>query len=211
MNYLLTFLEGFASFISPCILPMVPIYISYFAGNSENKKGKTLLHAIAFVLGFTLAFVAFAVLASSLGVLLSSATKYIKIVFGILIILFGLNYLGIFRIGFLNRSIALETDLKKMNFGKAFLFGLLFSISWTPCVGAFLSSALLLIAKQQDMLKGIILILLYSIGLGIPFVISALIIEKLKSTFAFIKKHYGVIQKISGIILIAMGIYVIFF
>ena len=91
------------------------------------------------------------------------------------------------------------------------LFGILFSISWTPCIGTFLSSALLLIAKEQDILKGIILMLLYSIGLGIPFIISAILIEKLKNVFDFIKKHYDVIKRISGVILIIAGIYMILF
>ena len=90
------------------------------------------------------------------------------------------------------------------------VFGILFSISWTPCIGTFLSSALLLIAKQQDMMKGILLMIVYSIGLGIPFIVSVVLIEKLKEMFNFIKKHYNIIKKISGIILIIMGIYMIF-
>ena len=90
-------------------------------------------------------------------------------------------------------------------------FGILFSISWTPCIGTFLSSALLLIAKEQDILKGIIMMLLYSIGLGIPFIVSAILIEKLRNVFDFIKKHYDVIKRISGVILIGAGIYMMFF
>ena len=98
-----------------------------------------------------------------------------------------------------------------MNFIKSFIFGILFSISWTPCIGTFLSSALLLVASSQNILKGIVLMLLYSIGLGIPFIISVILIDKLKTMFNIIKKHYNIIKIISGIILIIMGIYIIFF
>ena len=125
--------------------------------------------------------------------------------------MFGLNYMGLLNIKFLNKSKVKNMDTKNFNFFKAMLFGILFSVSWTPCIGTFLSSALLLIAKEQDMLKGIIMMLLYSIGLGIPFIISAILIEKLKNVFDFIKKHYNVIKRISGVILIGAGVYMIFF
>ena len=211
MNYLLTFLEGFASFISPCMLPMVPIYISYFAGKDEKQNGQSIINSIGFVLGFTISFVAMALLTSFLGTLLASYIKYIKIIFGVLIIILGLNYMKILKIKFLSKSYSHESKTQNINFFRAILFGLLFSISYTPCVGAFLASALLMITGKQDLIKGLLLILSYSLGLGIPFIISALIIDKLKSTFNFIKKHYAVIEKISGILLIIMGFYVIFF
>ena len=211
MDYILTFLEGIASFISPCLLPMVPIYISYFIGQENNNSKKAITNSIGFVLGFTTVFLILSIFASSLGTVLSNNIKYIKIFFGIVIILFGLNYMGLLNIGFLNKSKVKNVDTKNFNFFKAMIFGILFSISWTPCIGTFLSSALLLIARQQDMLKGIILMLLYSIGLGIPFIISAILIEKLKSVFDFIKKHYDIIKRISGIILIIAGVYMIAF
>ena len=211
MDYLLTFLEGIASFISPCLLPMVPIYISYFIGEDDNNNKKAILNSVGFVLGFTTVFLILSIFASQLGAVLSTNIRYIKIFFGIVIILFGLNYMGLLKIGFLNKSKVKSIDTKNFNFLKAILFGILFSISWTPCIGTFLSSALLLIAKEQNILKGIILMLLYSIGLGIPFIISAILIEKLKSIFDFIKKHYDVIKRISGVILIGAGIYIIFF
>ena len=211
MNYLLTFLEGLASFISPCLLPMVPIYISYFIGEAENNNKKAILNSIGFVLGFTTVFLILAIFASQLGTILSSNIRYIKVVFGLVIILLGLNYMEILNIKFLNKSKAKNINTENLNFFKAILFGILFSVSWTPCIGTFLSSALLLVARQQELLKGIILMLLYSIGLGIPFIISAILIEKLKNVFNFIKKHYDVIKRISGVILIIAGIYMIFF
>ena len=211
MDYILTFLEGIASFISPCLLPMVPIYISYFIGEDDNNSKKAILNSVGFVLGFTTIFLILSIFASQLGAVLSSNIRYIKIFFGIVIILLGLNYMGLLKIKFLNKSNMKKIDTKNFNFFKAMLFGVLFSISWTPCIGTFLSSALLLIAKEQDIFKGIIMMLLYSIGLGIPFIISAILIEKLKSVFDFIKKHYDVIKRISGVILIIAGIYMIFF
>lgn len=210
MDYILTFLEGIASFISPCLLPMVPIYISYFIGEDDNNSKKAILNSVGFVLGFTTIFLILSIFASQLGAILSSNIRYIKIFFGILIILFGLNYMGLLKIGFLNKSKVKNMDTKNFNFFKSILFGILFSISWTPCIGTFLSSALLLIAKEQDMKKGIIMMLLYSIGLGIPFIISAILIEKLKNVFDFIKRHYDVIKRISGVILIGAGMYMIF-
>jgi len=211
MNYVLTFLEGIASFISPCLLPMVPIYISYFIGENDKKNNRVLLNSIGFVLGFTIVFLVLSIFASQLGSVLSDNIKYIEIFFGIIIILFGLNYMEIFKIDFLNRMSNKKFNTKNFNFFKAMLFGILFSISWTPCIGTFLSSALLLIANQQDMLKGLLMMLLYSFGLGIPFIISAVLIDKLKNVFDFIKRHYGIIKKISGIILIVAGVYIIFF
>lgn len=211
MDYILTFLEGIASFISPCLLPMVPIYISYFIGEDDNNSKKAILNSVGFVLGFTTIFILFSIFASQLGAVLSNSIRYIKIFFGIVIILLGLNYMGLLKIGFLNKSNMKKMDTKNFNFFKAMLFGILFSISWTPCIGIFLSSALLLIAKEQDIFKGIIMMLLYSVGLGIPFIISAILIEKLKNVFDFIKKHYDVIKRISGVILIIAGIYMIFF
>lgn len=211
MEYLLTFLEGLASFISPCLLPMLPIYVSYFMGEDENNKKKTVINSIGFVLGFTFVFLMLSIFASTVGRFISNYTKYIKIVFGVIIIILGFNYMEILKLSFLNKTKGIKIKSQKLNFFKAILFGILFSISWTPCIGTFLSSALFLIAKEQEVIKGIILMLLYSIGLGIPFIFSAVLIEKLKEVFDYIKKNYKKVKIISGLILILMGIYMIFF
>lgn len=208
MEYVLTFLEGIASFISPCILPMLPIYISYFAGK-EKQKGKALINSIGFVLGFSMIFIIFAILANKIGMVLTNIINNIKILFGILIIILGLNYIEIIKIKFLNKIGGIQIKNKEFNFIKSVIFGILFSISLTPCIGTFLSSALLLIANETTLIKGIILIMLYCMGLGIPFIVSSVLIEKLKNVFNFIKNNYKIIKIISGIILIIMGIYVI--
>lgn len=211
MDYVFTFLEGIASFISPCILPMLPIYISYFLGEDNKKTSKAVINSIGFVLGFTIIFLFLSIFASKFGGIISGNIKYFKILFGIIIILLGLNYMELIKIKFLNKIKSANKKSKDLNFIKSIIFGMLFSISWTLCIGTFLSSALLLIARNQDMVKGIVLMLLYSIGLGIPFIVSAALLEKLKEVFDFIKKHYDIVKKISGLILIIMGIYMIFF
>ncbi len=210
MEYFLTFLEGIASFISPCLLPMLPIYISYFSG-SDSEKNKALKNSIAFVLGFSLIFIILAILSNLMGIFLTQYLKYIKYAFGVLIIFLGLNYMEIFKFKLFSKFKKFNSDVKDMGIIKAFIFGIMFSISMTPCVGTFLSSALLLIANQDSLLKGTILIVLYCLGLGIPFIISSLLIDKLKNVFNVIKKNYKKVKIISGIILIIMGIYMIFF
>ena len=210
MELLFTFLEGIASFISPCVLPMLPIYISYFAGKEDSKTSRALLNSIGFVIGNTIIFILFAIIASYAGALALRIQKYIKILFGVVIIILGLNYMGILKIKFLNKEIRINKKIDDFTFFKTILFGMMFSISWTPCIGSFLGSALLLIANKQNILQGILLMLVYSIGFGIPFIISAVLIEKLKNFYNLIKKNYKTIKIISGIILIVMGVYVIF-
>ena len=210
MEFLFTFLEGIASFISPCVLPMLPIYISYFAGKEDSKTSRALLNSIGFVIGNTIIFILFAIIASYAGALALGIQKYIKILFGVVIIILGLNYMGILKIKFLNKEIRIEKKIDDFTFFKTILFGMMFSISWTPCIGSFLGSALLLIANKQNILQGILLMLVYSIGFGIPFIISAVLIEKLKNFYNLIKKNYKIIKIISGVILIVMGVYVIF-
>ena len=224
MEYILTFIEGFASFISPCILPMIPIYLSYFIGENDNKENiedkngkktiasssrKMIINSIGFVIGFTIVFLLLGIFASSLGNLLTQNIKYIKIVFGVMIIIFGLNYMEILKINVLNKTKRKNIDKKNFTFIKSIIFGILFSCSWTPCIGTFLSSALLLVANSESLIKGVVMMLLYSIGLGIPFIVSAIFIDKLKNVFKVIKSHYSIIKKVSGIILIISGIYTI--
>lgn len=210
MEYFFTFLEGMASFVSPCLLPMLPIYISYFAG-SESKKSKTFANSVAFVIGFSIIFIVLAVIANRVGNTIIGNIKYIKYIFGIFIIILGLNYIEILNINVFSKFKQFKADVKDLTFIKSLLFGVLFSISMTPCVGTFLSSALLLIASEESLYKGLMLIILYCAGLGIPFIISSILIDRLKSAFTFIKRNYKIVKVISGTILIIMGIYLIFF
>lgn len=206
MDYFIAFLEGIVTFISPCLLPMLPIYISYFAGQThEDNKYTAVINALGFVLGFTLIFVLLGAFAGSLGRLLIEYSTIVNIIGGIIIILFGLNFMDVLHIPFLNSNHQINLDHSRSGFFSAMLFGIVFSIGWTPCVGAFLGSALMMAASSGDTLKGVLMLLSFSIGLGIPFVVSAVLIDRMKSTFDFIKRHYQIINRISGGLLVLIG------
>ena len=205
MQYFISFLEGIITFISPCLLPMLPIYISYFAGGGERNTKKTVVNAIGFVLGFTVVFTALGALAGTLGSILIKYQAIVNIVCGAVVIFFGLNFLGVLKLN-LFRGMSGDIDTENMGFFSAILFGMIFSIGWTPCVGAFLGSALMLASTQGQMLKGVVMLLCYSMGLGIPFLISAVLIDKLKDAFLLVKKNYHMINLICGIFLIIVGI-----
>lgn len=205
MQYVISFLEGIITFISPCLLPMLPIYISYFAGGGERTTSKTLTGASGFVLGFTVVFVALGALAGTLGSFLTRYQTAVNIVSGLVVVFFGLNFLGVFKLNLFKGSKR-SMDTKEMGFGSALLFGIIFSLGWTPCVGAFLGSALMMASQQGQVLAGMGMLLAYSLGLGVPFIFSAVLIDKLKSAFDFIKRNYNVINMVSGILLILVGI-----
>lgn len=210
MDYFISFLEGIITFISPCLLPMLPIYISYFAGqNNDNNKKATLINALGFVTGFTIVFVLLGAFAGTMGSFFREYKNIVNIISGIIVIIFGLNFIGIIKIPFLNTNRQIKMKFVNMWFLSAMLFGIIFSIGWTPCVGAFLGSALMLAASSGESLKGVFMLLSYSLGLGVPFIVSALLINRLKSTFDFIKRNYKVINIISGGLLIVVGILMI--
>ncbi len=205
MQYVIAFLEGIITFISPCLLPMLPIYISYFAGGGQRSAGKTLKGALGFVAGFTVLFVAMGALAGTVGSFLREYQTAVNIVSGLIVVVFGLNFLGVFKLNlFKGSQHAVKTG--EMGFFSAFVFGVIFSVGWTPCVGAFLGSALMLASQQAHVVEGMVMLLAYSLGLGIPFVLSAVLIDYLKGAFGWIKKHYAVINTVSGVALILVGI-----
>ena len=205
MQYIIAFLEGIITFISPCLLPMLPIYVSYFAGGGERSARKTLTGAIGFVTGFSLIFVILGALAGTLGSFLREHQTAVNIVSGLIVIFFGLNFLGVFHIN-LFRGSKRNAIKEEMNFFSALVFGVIFSLGWTPCVGAFLGSALMLASQQGHVVQGMLMLLAYSLGLGIPFILSAVLIDYIKSAFNWIKKNYKVINTISGSLLILVGV-----
>lgn len=205
MQYLISFLEGVITFISPCLLPMLPVYVSYFAGGGQRSTRRTLTNALGFVLGFTAVFVAMGALAGTVGGFLKSHQTAVNIVSGLIVIFFGLHFLGLLKVN-LFRGSSRSVDTRDLGFFSAMLFGVIFSVGWTPCVGAFLGSALILASQRGHVLEGMGMLLVYSLGLGIPFLLSALLIDRLKSALNFIKSHYGVINKICGGLLIAIGV-----
>ena len=205
MQYTIAFLEGIITFISPCLLPMLPIYVSYFAGGGQRSTKKTLLTSIGFVLGFTAVFMAMGALAGTLGSFLKIHQTAVNLVSGAIVILFGLSYLEIFTLNIF-RGKSRNFDTSNLNFFSAFLFGMIFSIGWTPCVGVFLGSALMLASQQGHIIEGTLMLLTYSLGLGIPFILSAVLIDSLKSAFTFIKSNHKIINRICGVLLILIGI-----
>jgi len=205
MQYIISFLEGIITFISPCLLPMLPIYLSYFAGGKERTLRRTLTCALGFVLGFTAVFTAMGALAGTVGSFLRQYQTAVNIVSGLVVILFGLNFLGVLRWN-LFRGSQRQMDVSDLTFWSSALFGIIFSIGWTPCVGAFLGSALMLASQQGSVLTGTVMLLCYSAGLGIPFLLSAVLIDRLKTAFGFIKSHYSVINKLCGSLLILVGL-----
>ena len=205
MQYIISFFEGILTFISPCLLPMLPVYISYFAGGGERSTGKTLKNASGFVLGFTIVFVALGALAGTLGSFLTRYQTWVNLIGGAIVILFGLNYMGLLKLNlFRGRRGGMKAG--EMGFWSAALFGMVFSVGWTPCVGAFLGSALMLASQQGHVVEGMLMLLVYSLGLGIPFVLSAVLIDYLKSAFNWIKKNYQIINLVSGGFLVFVGI-----
>jgi cytochrome c-type biogenesis protein len=229
-SYILTFTEGILTFISPCILPMLPIYFLYLAGtavspalgqsgqagstglpgSSSAGKNRVLINAIGFVAGFTVVFVVLGAAATALGHFLDSNRLLVQRISGLIMVIFGLNFTGLFKLGFLNMEKRLSYRTENLKFLSSMVFGMVFSFGWTPCLGAFLGSALLLAGNSETMFEGISLLLVYSVGLGIPFIISSVILEQLKGAFVWLQKHGRIIGIISGILLIAAGLLVFF-
>lgn len=214
LSYFLTFIEGILAFISPCLLPMLPIYFSYLAGIADENatdvlenKNRLLINSIGFVLGFTIIFTLLGATATFFGMFLKSNIEVIRKLSGIVMILFGLNFMGIFRLKFLDFEKRLDYNFKNMKFFSSLVFGVVFSISWSSCQGALLGAALLMASTSDKVWEGIILLLLYSLGLGIPFIMTSIVFEKLKGLMTFIKKQYRIISFISGIVLILAGIF----
>lgn len=202
MQFLITFLEGVISFLSPCMLPMLPVYLSYFAGNAD-KRHHGLLRASAFVLGFTVIFSLLGLFAGTLSAFLSEYRTAVNIVSGLIVIAFGLSYLEVFQLPFFK---GIQKQHEVNNVFSAFVFGVIYSVSLTPCVGAFLGSALMMASASGTALQGVLLLVTYSLGLGVPFLLSAVLLDTLSGAFQFIKKHYRIVNLVSGLFLILTGI-----
>jgi len=203
MQYIITFLEGIISFISPCMLPMLPLYLSYFAGGAEGRRHHVVLRVLGFMLGFTLVFTALGLFAGSLGVFLLRYQRVVNVVGGAIVVLFGLSYLEVIRLPFFK---GMSRGVQVGSVFSAFLFGLIYSVSLTPCVGAFLGSALMLASTAGSALQGAALLLTYSLGLGVPFLFSAVLLDRLNTAFQWVKQHYRVINLVCGGFLIVVGI-----
>lgn len=200
MVYLLLFVEGFITFVSPCLLPLLPVYLAYFAGNEK----KPLFNAIGFVCGFTLVFVAMGAVVGAVGSFLLGHQRAISILAGAAIMVLGFSYIGLIKLP--GRLQVRPAWLDNLNFMKAAIFGMLFAVAWTPCVSAFLGAALLRAGAQGEIIGGMRMLFVFSMGLGVPLIASAVLIHRLKSVFEFFKRYNRIISAVAGLVLITMGI-----
>lgn len=216
LSFYLAFAAGVLSFLSPCVLPLVPSYLAFITGLSfeelteEQTKAKRrriiLVNSLLFILGFSSLFTALGASATFLGQFLSAHRDAIRIAGGILVILFGLFVSGILSFGFLQQEKKLHLRGKPLGYLGSFAVGLTFAAGWTPCVGPILSSILLYASTQEDIRSGILLLLSYSLGMGLPFFVCSLLLNTFLSTFQKTRRHIGVVTKVGGALLIIVGI-----
>lgn len=208
------FLAGLISFLSPCVLPLVPPYLVYLTGatiehvaNEERQASKraVMLSALMFVLGFSTVFVALGASASLIGTLIRAWSAELSIVAGIVIIIMGLHFLGLTRLGLLMREGRLPIP-RPVGLWGAYVMGLAFAFGWTPCIGPILAAILSVAASAATVTKGAVLLAVYSAGLGIPFLLAAFAIERFSSAFARIKRHLAVVERAMGVLLVLTGI-----
>ncbi len=219
VSLLAAFFAGVLSFVSPCVLPLIPGYLSFVsgvtveemrgtgdAGGAGRSRGKVLLSSLAFVLGFSLVFISLGASATAIGgFLMSKLTLFGKIA-GVLIVLFGLHMMGVWKIGWLYTEKRAQTTKKPAGPLGAVLVGIAFAFGWTPCIGPILAGILAIAASKETMMEGVQLLAAYSLGLGIPFLITSLAINQFFSAFARIRKHYHAIEVTSGLLLVIVGV-----
>jgi cytochrome c-type biogenesis protein len=208
-TYALSFMEGLLTFISPCILPLLPVYFFYLAGVAEKediRRGKLVLNGLAFVFGFSLVFVTLGATATWLGLFLQGHLDIFRQISGLVMIAFGLHFTGVLHLCFLDLDRHLHYEVGQLDFLRSIVFGVIFAFGWTPCVGIFLGSALLLAGNAHSLGQGMLLLLLYSAGLGVPFILSAWAFDLARDFFRRLQRHSRSIRVISGIVLILAGL-----
>ena len=211
VHLFIAFLAGLISFLSPCVLPLIPGYISYISGTSfnelvEKKKNLIVIKTIFFTLGFSLVFIALGLTASFIGKFFLTNSEIFRIIAGAIIIFFSLQLLGIINFKFMNKDIRIFTDQYSPSLAFPFLIGAAFGFGWTPCIGPILGSILTLAAIEENIGKSILLLSFYSLGLAIPFIISGILIDKFLIFSKSFRKHTSTITKGGGIVLLLTGI-----
>jgi cytochrome c-type biogenesis protein len=204
------FLAGLLSFLSPCVLPLVPSYLGFVTGFTlEEMRGRrrlAMLHAALFVLGFSLVFVLLGASASVLGRVLKYWRDWVTVIGGVLIILFGLYLLGVFRLGFLQREQRVQLERKPLGYLGSVLVGMVFAAGWTPCIGPILGGILSLAAAQDSLSKGTLLLGWYSAGLAVPFLATAFAVETFLDWFQRFRRYIGLVERASGALLLVVGV-----
>lgn len=204
----IVFLEGMLSFLSPCFLPLIPIYVGYLSGEAgdKNKKWNIMKNSLGFIIGFTLVFILLGAIAGGIGRYLILHRKLLNRIFGVLIIIMGLNYMGIFKIPLLNMDKRFNYEGKKTNFTGALFLGAAISFGWSPCIGPILSQVLVLAASMNSINRGIYMLFIYSMGMAIPFFLTALLIQGASMKIRGILKYAKVFKIVTGVILVCTGI-----
>ena len=206
----IAFLAGLISFLSPCVLPLIPGYISYISGGVpaklDKKKKLIIIKTIFFTLGFSLVFIILGSTATFFGKFFLTNSEIFRIIAGIIIILFSIQFLGISNFELMNRDIRFFTGQYRDNLTFPLLVGAAFGFGWTPCIGPILGSILTLAALEQNFTKSILLLSFYSLGLAIPFIISGILIDKFLSLSKNFRKHISIFTKIGGVVLLLTGI-----
>ena len=212
IELLVAFGAGLISFLSPCVLPLIPGYISYISGNSLSelveKKNVNLFPIILFTVGFSIVFIIFGAASTYLGQVLLQNSYELRIVSGLIIIFFSLQIIGIINLKFLNYEKRIQTNVNT-NFYSPILIGMAFAFGWTPCIGPILGSILVLAATEESINKGILLLIFYSFGLALPFILSGYLIQKFLIFSKNFKKNINLVSKIGGIILLITGILIL--
>ncbi len=223
VSFWAAFVAGILSFISPCVLPLVPPYMAYIAGVNLHQLAsgnapqddtdvmpvvmtRVLLIAFVFVLGFSTVFVILGASASAIGQLLRAYMDTLSKVAGVLIIIMGLHFLGVFRLGFLMREFRLNVDAKPATVLGAYVMGLAFALGWTPCIGPVLAAILAIAAQEQSVQKGALLLSVYSAGLGVPFLLAAAMMGPFMTFLNSFRRFLGVVEKVMGVFLIVTGV-----
>lgn len=209
LTVLVAFSAGLLSFLSPCVLPLVPSYVTFITGMGLDDLTKarraTLVHALLFVLGFSFIFVALGAGATAFGQLMLAYRTWIARAGGVLMIALGLWMLGVIRIGALQRERRVHLSDKPIGYFGTVLVGIAFGAGWTPCLGPTLGAILLLAANETEMTKGITLLAVYSAGLAVPFLLSAILLDRFLSFFKTFRSHLGLVNRIAGVLLIVVG------
>jgi len=219
VSVLVAFTAGLISFLSPCILPMIPSYLAFITGisleelsqdqNLKKVRKSVITNSLFFILGFSILFIAMGASATFIGKFLAKNIRWFEIIGGSLVVILGLHFAGLFKLKFLEREKKIHLDKKPLGLLGTVLVGMAFGAGWTPCVGPILGSILTMAAATQDVAKGIILLISYSVGLGIPFLLTGLLIHKFFEYFKTIRKYFRVITLVGGILLVIIGLLLI--
>ncbi|MBW1644922.1 MAG: cytochrome c biogenesis protein CcdA [Deltaproteobacteria bacterium] len=219
ISIFIAFTAGLLSFVSPCVLPLIPSYLTYITGVSFDElvdsreksiRRRTIIHSLLFILGFSLVFTALGASATYIGNFFQQNQALIRKVGGVIVIILGIHITGVIKLQFLDKEKRLELKSRPIGYLGSVLVGVAFAAGWTPCIGPILASILLYASTSQNMAGGIILLLAYSLGLGVPFLVSALAFNSFLAYFAKLNRYLRIISIVSGIFLIIIGVMLFF-